>query len=367
MNCPSVYINAEASTVLVAKVSASTVYAVCITDSAERDLKSFRIMDFLAQYKPISYCPTKAAQKMLLSKIISCTNSAQKTLKEIIMNNSANVSTVLVVTRTAEFVGRFVDAHTAAACSSSTDLIITSSSDFDQFSKSQLLDCLYLGNSERPNETQLKNITKKTLADQLFEVYTTKEFTIIMSDTAKAKEPTTKTVRADSVMSKVIAQLENGEVLTIAAIVKAHGCSEGSAASILSNMQSEKYMKNNPIVAIVSGRIDGITSYVLADKSEGIVFDAKKSATRTTSDAPKVKGLKAIIRELLMDDSDGYTMDELIEATGSCKKLISDMLAYVKNPKYAGAIGPIGITKIEGKFKGFEVINTPVENTDTSL
>lgn len=70
-------------------------------------------------------------------------------------------------------------------------------------------------------------------------------------------------------------------------------------------------------------------------------------------DKPKVKGsgARATFRTMMTDASDGYTMDQLVEALGITKKIVSDYLSMAKNPKYAGAEGTLAITRdTEGRY-----------------
>jgi hypothetical protein len=344
------WINAASSVIVVTKVSASTVYAVVITDGAERDVKSFRIMDFIKEYKQIAYNTTAAAQKMLLSNIIPCTSSAKKELKELIMKNQENINPIIVVTRTAEFVGRFVDTKTASLIASDNDLIITKAEDFTEFSKSQLVS--QLPADSQPTEVQLKNITKAQLSQQLFDYYIAKELTITMSEETKTSTKKAKAPKADSNMSKIIARFENGEVLTAEALAEEYGSTKASIASIFSNIQSEKYMKDRPTVELVSGNIDGIRSYIIATKADTVTFDARKSPAAKADGGPRKKGLKTIIRELLIEGP--KTMEELMEATKADKKLVSDCLAYIKNPKYAGKEGALNIVR-DAETKAYSV------------
>lgn len=331
MKTPSVYINHEASTVVVVKTTPSTVYCVQIKDSLVRDLQSYRIMDFHKEFKAIDYCPFIAAQKMLLGAI-PCTSSGTKELKGVL---TMSTSSIIVVSRTAEFVGRFVDASTAAKVSAETDIIITSASDLESFTKPLLNGNL----SQQHTETALKNITKPQLAEQLFSEYLTKEITVAKKE--KKEKVVKEKKESVSAFSQIKARLEGGEVLVADELVTEYNTTRPTIASIISNMRSEKYMKNNLTVPVLTGRVDGKTVFFL-EEFKPTNLDEKKTAERKAKGESK-PGLKSIVRALLVEGP--KTMDELIEATGSIKKLISDCLAYLKNPKYAGSEGPLTINR----------------------
>ena len=331
MNIPSVWQNHNGEVVLAVKSSPSTVHAITIIDQLVRDIKAYRIMEFLKDWKELNYCPNLAANKMLFGAI-PCTSGAIKELKGII---AMSTTTTIVVTRTAEFIGRFVNQETAAkVIKDPSALIVTEPLALEGFTKKVLNDLL----SKPHDETAMKNITKPQLAEQLFNEYLNKEFKM------ETKEKKESAVKSESAFQKIINRLHEGEVISLKSIIEDYDTTEGTARSIISNMRSEKYMKDNPIVPVISGKVDGEAVFFLeAFTPENLDAKGEKKAKVKADGEPRKKGLKTIIREALLEGP--KTMEELLELTGVEKKLISDQLAYLKNPKYCGSEGMLNITR----------------------
>ena len=352
---PAVYINQEGHIAFVTHSTANTLYTIEIdSDTVQWDTKSHSVLNFLKEFSVTSQDLLTTAQKIINSNNLTCSEQAKTQLKEIIMKTAC----ILVVSPSVEFIGRFADAKSASKVAPAASIIINNADELEQFSKEQLAVALNLPSSKE----DLKGVTKKELASKVFEEYLTKEATIVEKPAKKTKEPKEAKPAHESKFSKIIASLVSGSVLNLKELMATYDTSEGTIRSIISNMRSVKYMGDTPIVEVQTGKVNGETVFFLeAFKPE---LDLKSEPkVRTASGEPKAKGIKTIIRELLTDGSDGYTMDELLEKTGAEKKIISDMLAYLKNPKYCGADGPLTIVR-DPETKKYIAIDSVVDPED---
>ena len=349
MNTPSVYQDHESNIVILSKTTPSTAYCIII-ENCQRVVKAYKLLEFLKLYRQLDYDVYKAAEKMLYSLNIKCTQSATLELKGLLAMNTEK-QTILVVSRTAEFIGKFYDAKTASTVTEDTSLIITSPKDFtDVFSKTQLVtNIAWTTENPEPNETKLKNITKQSLAEQLYAQYQNIEMIIPESTVKSSNKPKT-----NSAFTVLIEDFSNGIVHSISSIVDKFGCSKETAASMLSNMKSEKYMKDRPTIDIQSGYINRVKSYFISNaRPENLDIKPERKTAMAKEKGEGKKGLKTIIRELLTEGP--KTMDELIEATTASKKAISDQLAYLQNEKYAGKAGVIKIEK-DAETKAYQIV-----------
>lgn len=130
---------------------------------------------------------------------------------------------------------------------------------------------------------------------------------------------------------------------------------EGSVIIESKEQLLEKYPDLKQLLAIYNSIIDkdnriknfadGIDAAGAADL---VMTAAEEKAMKVKPAKPtREPGAKEKLRAaLIAAGSTGLTMDEMAAVTGGSKKLVSDYMCYLKNPKYAGSAGPIEIHRM---------------------
>ena len=311
INAPAVFVNNESAIALVHNVTASTISAITF----EGDVK-VRAVEFLKNYKPLElnnapYPPARAALKIINNRFQTPSDGAIKILKGIINMES----TIITVTKTGEFLGRFPDVQTAADVSPEDALIIASPADFDTkaFTKAALFALI------TPAVEGLTADSKKAdLAVALFAQYSGTPIEI--------KEPVKKTraakldakprershkdrlrdlLNAGAILSEqdILAQVYNDGYETTAFTVR----------TAINNLKTEKHAGKEGVLDIISGKVDGVRVYCLA--TTVVTFDATAKDSKAEEKAAKAAE-RAAAKQAKIDTKNtakNVTVDEEID------------------------------------------------------
>lgn len=281
MQTPAVYVNHTSSICIVTEATGATVKGITF----EGDIKA-KTMEFLKDYRPLMhddqpYNVAKAAKRMLNNRFQTPSEKAIKALKEIIMSNS----NVITVTKTAEFIGRFPDAITAAECSPNDAICISSAEDFDkpEFTKLTLMAAL---NIESKNPDKFK---KADLAQELYRAYSTREIEVNEPKKREPKRPKAeqdKKPRERSHKDRLRDLFVAGYILTEQEILDrvygdGYATTEFTVRTAINNLKSEKHCDKEGVLNIVSGKMKGIRVYCLETTPH--VFDLTKAQAKIVS------------------------------------------------------------------------------------
>lgn len=256
---PGVYQNATGSVVIAVRQTAATVYTVEASDSLTHEVVGHKADSFFTEYRLLPDYPVgKAAGKFLDRKQFTSTAAATAALKELIMKTA----TVIVVSPTATFIGRFADVDTAADLTPSNSLLVTQPSDFEdaRFTKDMLAAALGI-----TQPSAIKKATKSQLAADLFQEYQTRTVTVIEPERpARKAKATSSTPRKLGAKPAIRAMLTSGEKVSIEALSESLGCSPVNIRTALSDLKSEKYCGEGGPLAITSAVVDSVRMYFIA-------------------------------------------------------------------------------------------------------
>lgn len=282
---PSVFINKSGNIAIAHRATSSTVFAVTFEGDAK-----YRIIDFLKDYKPVTqndgtnYPVGKAAHKMLYNKFQTPSNGAIQILKEIITMSSQ----IITVTKTAEFIGRFPDALTAAECSPADSIIICTAADLDckSFTKAQLIEALKPTDLKNPDD-----IKKTGLANMLFEKYSGTAITVaeptkkVRAVKAKADAKPRERSKKDMLRDLLNARRIMSEEDILKEIYEGTETTEFTVRTAINNLKTEKHAGKEGVLDIITGKVDGIRVYCLA--TTVVEFDAKASDVKAAEKETK--------------------------------------------------------------------------------
>lgn len=338
MNLPRCYITHDGKVIIAVKQTSSTIYAV-VEYEMHHEVKSYRAIEFIKNFKEVDYNTARAAQKMLnrQSTGFAFSEGAIKELKEVIMSQSA----IIVVNSAAEFIGRFASIESASVACPNDSIIINNAEDFEQFTKTQLLECL----SVKP-EKNIKNVTKTEIAIALYEEYLNKAVTIVEPKTSD-KAPK----GGHGLIHKLHSALSTGPIL-IEQWIAENNTSLKVFQSYLSNLKNEKYSSGLvPIGKTVMGSINGQSAVILEELLETATnFERRSKMSEETKEKKERNGIRKQLRKFFVEGGSA-TKKELAEQFGVDIKIISDNICYLKNEKFAGAEGPLNlVTDKESKI-----------------
>ena len=298
VNTPSVHINHDGTIALVHQATSGTIYAVTFEGAV-----TMRAVEFLKQYKPLTlttgdivtpYPPARAAIKIISNKFKRPDQAELTILKEIIMSQS----NIIAVTPSAEFLGRFPDAATAADVVPAGSLLITSVEDMvATFTKAQLVKALSL------DKAQSKAATHESAATDLFGIYMTQDVKIAEPEKATSAVKVAK-IRERCHKDRLRDLLNAGRILSEQNILDEiynddYPVTDYTVRTSINNLKTEKHAGKEGPLKIVSGKVDGVRVYCL-DSTE-VTFDAsgsdtkaaEKEAAKAAKDAEKAAAKEA--------------------------------------------------------------------------
>lgn len=332
MNLPKCFINFEGKIVIAVKQTSNTVYCIEVVE-LQHTVTSHRIIEFLKDFKEIQYDVCKCAEKFLARQQFSFTQQALLELKEVVMKTAS----IIAVNPAAEFIGKYSSVEAVAVTAPKDSIVISSALDFDQFTKNQLVECLTV----KPT-VNLKNVTKAQIAEQLYEEYQNKQIdtsTFVISDKVKKG--------GSGLIHKIHSTLSKGP-LFINSFIEEHKTTEKVFSSLLSNLKNSKYSQGLIPIATERGTIDGQSVIILAG-TEPANFERRSKMAKEKREKVERNGIRKQLRAFFVEGGSA-TKHELAEKFGVDVKIISDNVCYLKNPKFAGAEGPLNlITDKESK------------------
>ena len=331
MNLPNCHMAHDGKVVIAVKQTSSTIYAIeCV--EMQHEVTSYRIVEFHKNFKSIEYDVAKCAQKMLdrQNRGFSFTSTAISELKEIVMNNSK----IIAVNPAAEFIGRFASIEALSVACPSDTVVIQSADDFEQFTKPQLLECL----SVKP-EKNIKNVTKTELAEALYDEYMTKTVTVIEPKSSESRGKK----GGNGLMYAVYNALADGPMI-VESFINDYNTSMKCFQSALSYIKNPKYCGQLiPMGPTVKGTYNGQMAIIKEELLEQFpTFERRSKMSEEKGEKVERNGIRKQLREFF-EEGGSATKAELAEKFGVAMKIISDNICYLKNPKFAGAKGPLNL------------------------
>jgi hypothetical protein len=336
------YLSTDNHVAIVFSQTVSTVHYIAITsdtDSHIWDCQQMRKAEFFNNHREAS----TDLGKLLTSSLIPLSAKAETILRRHIMETT----TIIAVTKTAEFIGRYATTQEAFKMNPKDAEFVTCLADVVElgFTKTQLNNVVGLDAKE------LKAIKVADLADKYWAILMLKELSTV-SRAPKAKKTEGEPKKRTGLIHVIYEALTTAPYfIAVEEFIANQNAIKKCFQSLISNIQNEKYSQGLVPLDLSHGTIllEEVPINIIYNsehKPENLIAKgARTMATKTDENGvviPRAEGLQSKLRTFFTEGGVA-TKEALAEHFGCCIKNISDQVCYLKNPKFAGAAGAINL------------------------